>query len=320
MKERHYHILAASTLFGLLVWLSISLRESYVVTISAPLEIHDIPEGWALRTPLPRTVNLTCRGDGWRLLFLRMGPAPNLSFSYFDVKPPARAGQPDSAAGRSSTPVALDNLVRARFTRPGIDLLEITPGEFSIALDRYEEKRVPVALNLRLRYREGYGPEGDPVLRPDSITVGGAAAILREIHAWPTASDSLVDIRMPVELETPLASAGDYSLSISVQTVHVTVAVQPFAEKTIPAVVVEIPDYPADREVILIPPKIDIIARAGIRRLSVLSGGDFRVTVEYRQILADSTGTIEPAIAGPVDIQVVSRRPEKLQYIVRKKL
>ena len=125
---------------------------------------------------------------------------------------------------------------------------------------------------------------------------------------------------MPVELETPLASAGDYSLTISGQTVHVAVAVQPFAEKTIPAVVVKIPDSPPDREVILIPPKIDLIARAGIRRLSVLSGGDFRVTVEYRQILADSTGTIEPVVAGPTDIQVVSRRPEKLQYIVRKKL
>jgi hypothetical protein len=322
MKEHTYHILAASALFGVLVWLSISLRETYVVTISAPVEIRDVPEGWAVRTPLPRSVDLTCRGEGWRLLFLRMGPALNLSLSYFDLKTPAGAetGRGDSAEGKSVTVVSLDNLARTRFTRPGIDLVDISPNAFSLALDRYEAKRVPVILNLRLLYREGYGPDGTALLTPDSVTVGGAAAIVREIRSWPTVSDSLTNIRMPLDVETPLASAGNYDLVLSPQAIHVSVAVQPFAEKTIPAVVVEIPDYPRDREVILIPPKIDIIARAGIRRLSTLVPGDFRVSVEYRRILADSTGTIEALVIGPPDIQVVSRRPERLQYIVRKKL
>jgi hypothetical protein len=123
-----------------------------------------------------------------------------------------------------------------------------------------------------------------------------------------------------VEKETALASSGEYALTLPSHAIRVSVAVQPFAEKTISGLVAVVPDLPHDREVILIPPKMDIIARAGIRRLAALSPEDFRVTVEYARILADSTGTIEPFVTGPADIQVVSRQPGRLQYIVRKKL
>jgi hypothetical protein len=37
-------------------------------------------------------------------------------------------------------------------------------------------------------------------------------------------------------------------------------------------------------------------------------------------ILADTTGIIDPEITAPAGIQVVSRRPEHLQYVVRRRL
>jgi len=47
---------------------------------------------------------------------------------------------------------------------------------------------------------------------------------------------------------------------------------------------------------------------------------DFQVSVPYAAILADTTGYVDPVVAAPPGVQVVTKRPEKLQYIVRKRL
>jgi hypothetical protein len=77
---------------------------------------------------------------------------------------------------------------------------------------------------------------------------------------------------------------------------------------------------PSNREVILIPPRIELVVRAGIKQLSNLSTNDFHVTADYSVILTDTTGTVEPQIAAPPGVQVVRRRPERLTYIIRKSL
>jgi len=83
---------------------------------------------------------------------------------------------------------------------------------------------------------------------------------------------------------------------------------------------VEIRSEAPNREVILIPPKIEIVARGGIKQLSNISPSDFRVSINYRAILTDTTGIVDPDITAPQGIQVVSRRPEHLQYVVRRRL
>ncbi|MBP1657949.1 MAG: hypothetical protein H6Q31_2550, partial [Bacteroidetes bacterium] len=73
------------------------------------------------------------------------------------------------------------------------------------------------------------------------------------------------------------------------------------------------------RDVIFIPPKMEIVARGGIRQLASVLPVDFQIGVSYDRILADTTGAIEPDVVAPSGIQIVARKPEKLQYIVRKR-
>lgn len=326
MKERHYRIMFAAAVFGAIVWLSVSLREQYQVTVQAPLAIEEIPSGWAIRTPLPPAVQLKYRGDGWRLLFLVLGSEIKLSSPYASLAGSV-SGQtadasllPSPATARQARSISLFDLADRMVSRPGIELVSVTPDSFLIGLDRYEEKRVPVAPDLTLSFREGYGQVGGATVVPDSITLGGAASVLAAITTWPTISERWDDLRLPVEQDVPLSPSVGYQLTFSTPQVHVSLNVQPFAEKTFPGIVVAVPGAPSDREVILIPPKIEIVARAGIRKLAALEPGEFRVFIDYQTILADSTGMIEPTVIGPPEVQVVSRRPDRCQYIVRRKL
>jgi hypothetical protein len=98
------------------------------------------------------------------------------------------------------------------------------------------------------------------------------------------------------------------------------VNVQPFAEKTITGIPVEVDSVPSPREVILIPPRIELVVRGGIKQLSSIGAADFRVAVPYQSIEADTTGAVPYGITGPSEIQIVRRKPDRLQHIVRKRL
>jgi hypothetical protein len=98
------------------------------------------------------------------------------------------------------------------------------------------------------------------------------------------------------------------------------VDVERYAEKVFHGLAVNLQSVPANREVILVPPRIEVVIRAGMRQLSALRDADIRVAVDYTSIVADSTGTIEPVISAPQGVQVLQKRPERLTYIIRKPL
>ncbi len=327
MNKRRIFVFLAAGLFGVLAWLSVSMGERYQVTLSAPLTIEQIPAGYAIRTPVPRTIQLRYRGDGWRLALLQLGASPSLPFTFTALRP---AGEPvsrfDSSTGIVRNFVSsgriitrLDIAERAP-ARAGVELTDVTPDSIFLGLDRYEERRVPVQLDITTSCREGYGQVGAATIAPESVTVGGAASIVRTIPSWPTVRHDFRDLRAPVEADVALAQSPLLLLVLSSAATHVSLNVEPFAEKVLSGVPVEGEDVPPNREMIFIPPKIDIVARGGIKQLANLGTPDFRVRVDYASVVADTTGLVDPVISGPPGIQIVTKRPERLQYIVRKRL
>ena len=74
MKKRRIHIAVTTFLIGTFLWLSTNLRETYQITVTAPLSIEEVPPDMAVRTPVPRLVQLKLRGDGWRLAGVLLRP------------------------------------------------------------------------------------------------------------------------------------------------------------------------------------------------------------------------------------------------------
>lgn len=327
MDRRRIFTILAAGLFGALAWLSVSMGERYQVTLTAPLSIEQIPAGYAIRTAVPRTVLLHYRGDGWRLALLQLGASPSLSFHFAALGPAGESpGRFDSSgesvrnllsSGRVIT--RLDIIERAP-TRAGVELTDVTPDSIYLGLDRYEERKVPLHLDITTSYREGYGQVGGATVVPESVTVGGAASIIRTIRSWPTVHHDFMDLRAPVEADIALAQSPLLLLVLSQTSAHISLNVEPFAEKVLSGVPVEGHGVPSNREMIFIPPKIDVVARGGIKQLANLGPSDFQVSVAYATVVTDTTGLVEPVISGPGGIQIVTKRPERLQYIVRKRL
>jgi YbbR domain-containing protein len=307
VKQKRIHIVIVSALFGILVWISVSMGEQYQVTVSVPISIDNIPEGRSIRTPVPQALQLKLRGDGWRLAKLLMGSELKMDFPFQSLHTAKKA-------------ITFKDVAERIAARPGIQLLDMVPDSVFVELDRTGHKKVGVVLDYSVSFREGYGQVGPTTVTPESVTVTGAETLLRTIDSWSTVRGVFDNLRAPVEADLRLAPSPVYMLSLSTSSVHIRINVEPFAEKAFGGLPVEIRAVAPNREVILIPPKIEIVARGGIKQLSNISPSDFQVSVDYRMIVADTTGIIDPDIVAPSGIQVVSRKPEHLQYVVRRRM
>lgn len=307
VKKRNIYIMVVAGLFGVLAWVSVNLREQYIVTLDAPFAVENVPEGLAVKSPIPGAMQLKFRGDGWRLAGLLLGRHPKLVFSVNTLPPGNRPISFNDVADRVTLPA-------------GVQLLDVKPESVRVSLGKSGRKLVPVVLDYSAAFRDGYGQVGTTSITPDSVTITGAEVLLNSIEVWKTERREFENLKASVDVSIPLAPPEPYLLTFSSPAVRVVINVEPFAEKQFSGITVDVADVPADREVILIPPRIEIVVRAGIKQLSALSSAEFHIRTTYRRIAADSTGSVETDIAAPPGVQIVSRRPEHLQYIVRKRL
>jgi hypothetical protein len=307
MTKKRFRLILASIVFGSLVWLSVAMREQYTISVAAPLAVTDIPDGWAIRTSVPPSVQLKFRGEGWRLAGFLLGSPPRLDVAY--------------AASTADVHIVTSGTVADRFAvRTGIEFLGMTPDTLVIGTDRRSTKIIPVVPDLSLSFREGYGQVGTVMVTPESIMVAGARSVVEGITSWKTEPTVFADVKGPIDAQVPLMQNQAAPLTLSTGSIHLTVNVQPFAEKTLTGIPVEVDSVPPPREVILIPPRVELVVRGGIKQLSSITANDFRVAVAFQAIEADTTGAVPYVITGPEEIQIVRRKPDRLQHIVRKRL
>ena len=202
----------------------------------------------------------------------------------------------------------------------GIEPVDMKPESVFISFDRYGQKQVPILLDAALAFRSGYGQIGQAVLTPESVVVGGALSLLPAVTSWPTVHATFADLKSNIDNDVPLSDSASQYIWLSRATVHVKVDVQQLAEKTITGLPVETHNVPSNKEVILIPPKIDIIVRGGVQQLATVLGDSFRASIDYDDIVADSSGYADVTIVSPKGIQLVDRKPDRMQFIIRTRL
>lgn len=307
MKSKRYHIIIGSMLFAVLMWISVTLGDEYQISIQIPLIVENVPEGKALKGHVPKTLTTTIRGTGWRLASLLLSGKPRCILNI-------------SALAGSNIIVTKRDLINTISVSSGIQPIDVSLDTLVFDLERYTERTVRILPNIVLECREGFGVVGEITVKPESIVVGGAESVVHSIQGWRTERRSFSDVRESFTTEIPLEDPTDYSFFLFRKTVQLTVHVAAFADKIFSGVMVEVVSVPPNREIIFIPPRVDIVVWGGIDQLAALSISDFRLSVDYQTLLTDTTGYVQPRIEFPSGIRILATRPERLQYIIRKRL
>lgn len=304
-KVNRTTVIIASAIFAIGLWLTVNLGFDHTTVKNVPVVIQNLPDNLSLRTPPPEHIRARLRGEGWKLLGMQLGGETKY---IIDLR-----GQQSSIVVQTQ----MDLSERMRLPT-GIEVLELSPERFTIDLEEKTQKRVPVEPDIQVTFRNGFNRIGPIRVTPDSITITGARSVLAGIDKWKTKPLVLNDIREPVRRTVYLSDTLTTLVTRNQQTVTVHFDVQPIAEKTITGLRIYVEGVPANREVQIIPPRIDLVVRGGINQLAAITDDQFSAHVNYRDILADTSGVVIPHIQGPPDIRIVQQQPDRLQYVIRR--
>lgn len=311
-RPRRYRLwrLASALLVAAALWAIVSLNGTYSWTLDVPVRVELAP-GEALVDPLPRTLDLTVRTDGWALMSLLVARRVECV-----LRPPARGGAERVYVLNRS------DLLRTIQTTIGRDqLVSIEPDSMLVRIGPIESRRVPLQAEATIETKPGFQVIGPLRVVPDSIVLTGSAHMLPSINAWKTEHTLLTDVYQPINRRVLVSDSMPGVIRPSIRTVHLVADVQEIAERSFPDI--PIINRAAVRDtslrLLLQPPRVTVMVRGGARDLSRLSPTEFRAYVEIVEG-ADTLGVTQARVTTPVGshFSVVAVAPKQVRYLWRR--
>lgn len=304
--QKNYLILLLSFVFGLALWMYINLNSSYSIDLIIPVEVQS-SKSQALSEEIPNSIDVTVRGKGWDLISLLI--SKNLKYSL------------DISKLKKDTRIISEQFVNERLNlQPNVSVIKINPDTISISFDKVSGKTIPVKNNIVVNLKEGYSIIGNPVLTPDSVSIQGSSYLVNKIKSIQTESKYFNNVNSDIAGIIKLKDTLSNIVKIDPSQISFYYKVELSAEKSFDDISVNVINIPEDKEVLLIPPKVNLSVRGGVEQLSQISMSDIKVNVEFNLIESDTLGFIIPEVNIPEELNLLKIEPQKLQYIIKKKL
>jgi YbbR domain-containing protein len=304
-NQRKWHIFILSLLFSFVLWASINLGGKYQAFIDVDLVVTNLPAEKAIVNPLPKSLNIKFSGTGWQLATLYFNPNVRYELSL--------------AMQKEKRTINLKQNVLENLKVPfKIDAIEVLPESLNIMYDDYFQKKVPVIPIVRVNCSKGYGVVGNIITNPDSITIGGAARIIRNINSWRTVFQQFDDIKNDVIALLPLSDSLSQVTQISHKVVGVDINVQMVAEENIKDVEIIIRNKPANIDLSIIPPRVDVLIRSGVDYLTGFDRNQVKAEIDFNELSHDSLRVFVPVFSVPKEVKIIRIYPVKFEYVIRK--
>jgi hypothetical protein len=301
--KKNFHIVLISFLFSIVLWVFISLSNDYYTTIEVPLKIIDFPFGFSSGSSIPEMISIKVKGKGWKLIAL------NISALQSYVIP---LGQ---ITGRRI--INLYNyLTENPWLSSDLEVISLTPDTISFFIERISGKKVPIISALDIKFRTGYGISSPIKIDPESTYVYGPVSFLNKLEYVTTESLGKDELDSRTIKRVPLKSIP--GMSYKDDAVMVSIDVQRIVEKSFDSLIVHVIDIPKDRNVVLLPNRVNISVRGGIEILGKTDTARFNAYINYREVVMDTVGSIIPHINMPENTSLIFIKPEHLRYIIKK--
>lgn len=301
--KKNIHIVIISVIFSIILWGSISLSKDYYITVDFPLKIINYPKGYASGSRIPDKISGKIKGTGWKLISLSLG---------------AESEYVISAGGDTGTKYInlYNSLSDNQWLASDMEVIDLSPDTLTIDIEKIGEKKVPIEINCDLDFKPGYGLAENIQVYPESITVAGPLSHLKNLASVPTEREvfSNLDSKTVERVKLKNYSGMTYSNDF----VRVDLDIQKIVDKNFESISVSILDLPSDREVVLLPNRVDVGVRGGVNILGKLNEDQIKAYVYYRDVVLDTLGSLIPNIDIPRNTSLIYTKPERLRYIIKK--
>ncbi|MCL5268047.1 MAG: hypothetical protein M1469_08085 [Bacteroidetes bacterium] len=303
--EKKTHVIIASLVLSILVWLSVSMNNEYSVAIRVPFKVSGLPDNTALASPIPKSILVRVRGTGWQLAsaYLSTTSSINIDLSNFNKR---------------RIVITSRDLGYSLDFGSSANIISFTPDTVVMTLDKIATKKVPIIPEIDVEPRSGFMVVGIPVLSPDSVTVIGSSDIVSKLDAWYTQPRRFKRVMNGITTTIPLSDTLTGILSLGTKYVDVSVSVQQIAEDTYKDIPIKILNNSDSANILLLPPTVDVTLRGGITTMSEISADSLSVTVNYDDLIHSSSSRVQPEVKAPPTLQVIFVKPDSVEFVIRK--
>ncbi len=302
--RKNVYVIILSIGFSIFLWASVSLSNDFITILHLPIKFINVPDGYVPTSPSLENVNIKVKGKGWNLL-----TAMVTAQSDFFVDAGSEHKKKNVLDLHSFS--AENTWLTSKF-----QILEIAPDTISFDFEKLVYSKLIIVPQLRLDFKSGYGLASDVIVIPESTVVAGP---LHEVSAMTDVPTELVKLSDLSEKTEAVIELKDFpGLSYVDQSVKVIFNVQRIVENSFGEISVNVTDIPSDREVVLLPNKINVSLRGGIDVLGKLNKERIIATINYRELVIDTIGSVTPKLEIPEHTELVYIKPESLKYVIKK--
>lgn len=298
-KPQHRGVLISiSVLIAVVLWFTLSIRETYTVQVDMPTAVSNLADDTALAALPPKTVQVQLRGEGIELFRFHFNP-PTLLID-------AEQNEVDFTS--------LVNLPQ------GVVAENISPRVFDLQKERRISRKIPIRLRADIETAEAYDFFEPPVLKPDSVVVSGAQSVVNALTDWPTVVYRRSGLRDSIQVTIPLVDTleGLVTTSLNETTLKALAYEWTEGQRELRVEVTEVPT--TQRIVQLEPPTVRVTYRVPVSQFDEAENAmDFYATVPYTVMRSDTTGYVRPRIHLPSELRLrnVAYFPSTLRYYER---
>ncbi len=251
---------------ALVFWILVKLSQVYGVWKPAQVNIS-IPEETALTKMPPSNLMLKFEARGWDLLF----NSGNLSKLELDYRMEEES-EMVIPAGQLRSDI-FENL-----SSPRIKVVDVNYNELFLNVENRLERKIPLILNKKIEFSEGFNFSNEINIQPDSITVSGPESVVQTITFWETDSLVLLNLKKSVEESVPLFLA-PRELSLSQVNTTVTVPVAKYTEKSF-FLPLEMKNAPEKDSLSIFPSSVNVSCVVGLSKYDQLTANEFKFEVD----------------------------------------
>lgn len=295
-------ILLISMGISLLFWLLIKLSQDYkanrevAITYTIPIEMSYI-------TIPPKKVQVTLEGRGWDLMYDYFGGRNNeLNFNLASL--PSQTITNNQLKGKMAENARSAN----------VSVVDMSFDYITVELGERASKRIPVILERQLSFAPEHQLQAPITITPDSITINGPSALLKEYISWPTTLLALSNLKSTINRSLALQANTRSQIALSTSGVQVHIPIEQFTEKSLflPVTVKNAPD-----SLKVFPNKVKTNFVVGLSQYDSISAKDFRLEVDLNNVPINQANNTAPILITkqPTEVKNIRFSPKSVQFL-----
>ena len=293
-----------------IIWLLIELSKITNSTAVFKIEYKNIPTGMLLQRKPTSEISIALKAPGFSLL-------------KYKIKKNKVALNLNKVVKANSNYYLLPNQQKAYLNAqlPGeTEVISVLKDTIFIELGKNKSKKVPVNLQLGIKFKLGYNLTAPLKIIPDSVTITGPAKYVDSIKELSNTLLELNDVHKNIYKELDLKLPPKNSnVILSTTKVIVKANVDKFTEGSfnIPVTII---NKPEGIKINTFPNTIEVIYQAGLSNFNKITKNSFLVVYDYKQYEKDTlTQFLTPIIKQKSEfISSLKINPSQIEFLIQK--